>query len=450
MRSVDYKKYCADQKITVMGLGLLGRALGDIKFLAENGADLIVTDLKTEQELAPSLKKLTFSNNQPRGLIKFVLGEHRLEDFRGRDLIIKAAGVPLDSPHVAEAKKHHISVQMSTALFAQIAMINGVKIIGVTGTRGKSTTTQLIYEILRAAKFRVYLGGNVKGVSTLALLKKVKAGDWAVLELDSWQLQGFGELKISPQIAVFTNFMTDHLNYYGSTMLTTSQAMKRYRADKENIFKFQQPGDYTVKGWELNTLVPRSWQVKLLGEHNKKNIACAVKVAEILQINKKIVRAVVENFPGVPGRLELVRVWRGIKFYNDTTATTPEAVIAAVRALNQLGRIILIGGGADKALDYREYAALIPKQVKKLILFPGTATVKILTVLKANRQAPGKFSTQIIDRMKEAIAAALVIAKKGDIVLLSPGAASFGLPPAGFKNEFDRGEQFVKLIRRLR
>src|SRR3989344_2344022 len=116
MKSVNYKRHFAGKKITVMGLGLLGRALGDIKFLAGCGADLIVTDLKTEQELAPSLKKLTFPNNQPRGLIKFVLGGHRLEDFRDRDLILRAPNVPLGSPYLAEARKRGIRVSLSTAL----------------------------------------------------------------------------------------------------------------------------------------------------------------------------------------------------------------------------------------------------------------------------------------------------------------------------------------------
>src|SRR3989344_8267606 len=206
----DFEQYFKGKKITVMGLGLLGRGVGDVAFLAECGAELIVTDLKTKEQLKESLEKLAKFKG-----IKYVLGEHRLEDFRNRDFILKAAGVPLDSVYIEEAKKNNIPVEMSAALFAKFS---GLPIIGVTGTRGKSTVTHLIAHILESAGKRVILGGNVRGVSNLQLLKEINppAGraDVAVLELDSWQLQGFGEAKISPHISAFTNFMQDHLNYY--------------------------------------------------------------------------------------------------------------------------------------------------------------------------------------------------------------------------------------------
>src|SRR3989344_1423638 len=174
---MDTSEHFRGKRITVMGLGLLGRGVGDVRYLAECGAELIVTDLKSREELVESVAQLgSFSN------ITFVLGEHRLEDFRNRDLILKAAGVPLDSPYIAEAKKNDIPVRMSADLFAEIS---GVPIIGVTGTRGKSTVAHMIYEILktglglnhsegmvgRATPYKgVVLGGNVRGVSTLALL----------------------------------------------------------------------------------------------------------------------------------------------------------------------------------------------------------------------------------------------------------------------------------------
>jgi len=146
----NYKQNFKGKKITVMGLGLLGRGIGYTKFLAECGADLIVTDLKTKEQLAPALKDLEKFSGHKRGLgpIKFVLGEHRLEDFKGRDMIIKAAGVPIDSFYIKEAKKNGIPIEMDVSLFAKCAP--NVMIIGVTGTRGKSMTTTLIYEILKA------------------------------------------------------------------------------------------------------------------------------------------------------------------------------------------------------------------------------------------------------------------------------------------------------------
>ena len=168
----NYEEQFKGKKITVMGLGILGRGLGYTKFLAECGADLIVTDLKTKEQLATSIKVLEKFKS-----IKFVLGEHRFEDFRNRDMIIKAAGVPFDSVYVREAKKNGIPIEMDVSLFAKYAP--EMVLVGVTGTRGKSMTTALIYEILKAnEKFlnkKVYIGGNVRGVATLPLLKKVKS-----------------------------------------------------------------------------------------------------------------------------------------------------------------------------------------------------------------------------------------------------------------------------------
>src|SRR3989338_1211114 len=163
---LDYKDYFKGKKITIVGLGVLGRGVGDAVFLAECGADLIVTDLKTEDDLKESVSQLKKFNN-----VTLVLGEHRFSDFRDRDMIIKSAGVPLDSLYIAEARRHDIPIEMSTSLFAQFSR---AYIIGVTGTRGKSTVTHLLFTILEEAGKKVYLGGNVAGISTLAQLPQVK------------------------------------------------------------------------------------------------------------------------------------------------------------------------------------------------------------------------------------------------------------------------------------
>src|SRR3990167_5586286 len=195
------KNYFKGKKITIMGLGLLGRGVGDAKFLEKNGADLLVTDLKSKKELKVSLDRLKKYKK-----IKYILGRHRFQDFRDKDMILKAAEVPLNSPFIMEAKKNNISIEMDASLFAKLAALStsNVDMIGITGTRGKSTVTHLIYAILNEAfkktKRKVYLGGNVKGLATLPLLKKVKENDTVVMELDSWQLQGFGDSKISPHI----------------------------------------------------------------------------------------------------------------------------------------------------------------------------------------------------------------------------------------------------------
>lgn len=410
-----------------MGLGLLGRGLGDVKFLAECGADLIVTDLKTAEQLATSLKKLSKFKN-----IKYVLGEHRLEDFKNRDFILKAGGVPLDSIYVAEAKKNKIPIKMSESWFAEFAPVT---IVGITGTRGKSTVTQMIYEILEAAGKKVFLGGNVRGVSTLSLLKKVKGGDFVVMELDSWRLQGFGESRLSPHIAVFTNLLPDHLNYYGGDM-------EKYFADKANIYKYQKFGDHLICG---NNIAPRlgvkaveslpaNWKLKLPGEHNRENAAFAKKVGEILGVKSTLLKKVITNFAGVAGRLELVRTIDGVKIYNDTTSTTPAALGAALKALGKNQNIILIAGGADKNLDFTEVFPLVKKYCKEVILLPGTGTSKL------------NIEGTKVETLKQAVDFAKSRAKKGEIILFSPGFASFGL----FKNEFDRGDQFNELVKKLK
>ena len=177
----DFKQYFQNKKITVMGLGLLGRGVGDAVFLVECGAKLTVTDLKPSIALRPSLQKLRKFKN-----IKYVLGKHKLKDFQTADLILKAAGVPLDSIYIKEAKKNKIPIEMSATLFVKLSSI---PIIAVTGTRGKSTVTHLIAHILKSVGKKVILGGNVRGVSNLQLLKQ--NAELAVLELDSSQLQLF-------------------------------------------------------------------------------------------------------------------------------------------------------------------------------------------------------------------------------------------------------------------
>lgn len=422
-----------------MGLGLLGRGIGVIKFLAEQGAELTVTDLKTKEQLAPALKQLSKYKN-----ITYVLGEHRLDDFKNKDLIIRAPNAPLNSIYLEEARKNKIEVQQDASLFCKLAPA-GVKIIGVTGTRGKSTVTHLLYEILIKAGKKAYLAGNVRGTATLPLLKKIKKDDYVVMELDSWQLQSFGDNKISPSLAIFTTFLVDHQNYYHNDM-------NQYFADKANIFKYQTKDEVLIAGSQVakmvkaqkpkgKLIIPK--QSLLAGKHREYNAALASAAAKVLGVPESVISKAVKNFKGLPGRLELVANKKGIKFYNDTTATTPDAVMAAVHALKEYkGKMILIGGGTDKELDFKRYGQIVSKYLKELILFKGTATEKILAVL------PIKFKKQVVlvDNMKDAFKCATSLAERGDLVLLSPGAASFGI----FKNEFDRGDQFVKLVQKIK
>jgi len=452
---MDYEAYFRAKNITVMGLGLLGRGLGVVKFLADCGANLLVTDLKTKEQLASSLAELAKYKN-----IKFVLGEHRLEDFRNTDLVIKAAGVPLDSIYVAEARANGIPVKMESSLFA---VLTPATLIGVTGTRGKSTTTHFIFESLK--KFykhgQVFLGGNVKGVATLPLLKEARKGDLVVLELDSWQLQGFGDEKVSPHIAVFTNFLTDHLNYYMRGGISEAQAMDLYFNDKANIFRHQNKSDYLivngavahciVKKYSLlqseivtvhKTDLPENWQINIPGEHNRENLVLGLAVLRTLGLTDEEIKSGVESFKGVSGRLELVREKDGIKIYNDTTSTTPVAAIAALEAIGDPTQknIVLIMGGADKQIDMSKLLNILPKYCRAVVLLPGTGTDTIREELKSHNH-----KTIEVENLASAVTKAVGEAKAGDVVLFSPAFASFGL----FQNEYDRGEQFDALVKKL-
>ncbi len=449
---MDYKKHFKGKKVTLMGLGLLGRGLNDAIFLAQCGAKLTITDLRDKKTLKPSLEKLKKYKN-----ISYTLGEHKLEDFENKDFILKAAGVPLDSEFISHARQNGVPIEMDASLFAKLA--SGVHLIGITGTRGKTTTTSLIYEIAKKffKKQKVFLAGNIRDTATLPLLKKVKKGDIVVLELDSWQLQGFGEAKISPHIAVFTNFMNDHLNYYKGDL-------DAYLEDKAQIFLHQKQNDYliaTPKAAHLLTAkyfgllrhdpivaskddVPTDWDIKIEGEHNKDNIGLAMKVAEILHIPKNTVKKAVEGFAAVEGRLEFIKEKKGVKIYNDNNSTTPDATIAALKALaasekNSERNIILIAGGADKNLTLERLIDEMNKTCKKVVLLPGTGTEKLLS-----QNAKIKVEMENAKDLKDAVTKASKLAKAGDTILFSPAFASFGL----FKNEYDRNDQFLKLIKK--
>lgn len=439
----SWNNYFKGKKITVMGLGLLG-GVGDIRFLAEAGADLIVTDLKGEDDAKSSLDALRKFGN-----IRYTLGRHEVADFIGRDLIIKAPTTPLDSPYIAEAKKSGTPITMWAAFFSRLARSAGATIVGVTGTRGKTTATLMIADIVNAAGKHVISGGNVRGTALLPHLPAVTQESIAVLELDSWKLQGFREEGISPDVAVFTTFFQDHLNYYGGDM-------NLYLADKAQIFLHQEPGDSFVLGAQAKDAVLGSysppvapiiadasliegWEFGIPGEHNRYNAACAALAARALGIEEEACRRALADFKGVPGRLEFLREVRGVKIYNDTAATTPEATLAALDALDPKGKrnIILIMGGADKGLTMAALIDILPRRVKRVVFLEGTGTERI----KEHVPDGMVYHTTLASAFTEAVEQA----KSGDTILFSPAFASFGM----FKNEYDRGEQFNELVKNL-
>jgi UDP-N-acetylmuramoylalanine--D-glutamate ligase len=438
--AMEYRDIFAGKRITLMGLGLLGRGVGDAEFLARSGAQVLVTDKKSEAELAPSVEALKKYSN-----ITFKLGGHDMKDFTTCDMVVKAAGVRLDSPEIAAACAAGVPVMMSTALFAKYARDAGATIVGVTGTRGKSSVTHMIFHTLKTAGRPTILGGNVRNISTLAMLPDVHEGDIAVLELDSWQLQGFGELQLSPQIALFTNLMSDHQDYYKN--------VDEYFADKANIFNYQREGDSLFVGegvlrrvkamkpaatLHVPSPIPNEWSLQVVGEHNRENAAFAAAALSVLGLSQEEIKTGLASFVPVEGRLQFVREVNGMKIYNDNNATTPEATVAALKALGK--NITLIAGGSEKGLPLDELVAEIKKDVSQVILLTHEK-------YKGSERLAEIFKREEVaflgaDSIENALRAALSLAHGGTI-LFSPAFASFGM----FKNEYERNDEFLRLVR---
>jgi len=430
-----------------MGLGLLGRGIGDVAFLAEAGAELIVTDLKTKEQLQASLDQLT-----DFGGITYVLGEHREDDFLDRDFVLVAAGVPLDSPYLAAARTAGVSLKQSAAWFAELSR---VPVIGVTGTRGKSTVTSMIHHVLSVITGEeVLLGGNIRGKSNLQLLNEVREDSLCVMELDSWQLQGWGWSHMSPQVAVFTNFMEDHQNYYRPDGMTKEQGMQAYFRDKAQIFLHQDESGVFITTPEVfewsktlpsvslgqevvladASIIPEDALLAMPGEHNRLNSALAVEALQALSLTKEDIWPALATFPGVEGRLQLLETIDNVRIYNDNNATTPQATTVALEALD-LGNknIILIAGGADKGIKLGTFTAAIQTHCKKVILTPGSGSDQLLQ---------SGIEAELVENLPVAVSSALTVAGPGDIILFSPAFASF----AQYKNEYERNDEFITLI----
>jgi len=460
-------KLFKNKKVLVMGLGLLGGGVGVAKFFYRQGAEVLVTDLKTKRQLKESVDKL-------KGLsIEFVLGKHRQEDFINTDLVIKNPGVPRDSFYLKIAKKHKIPIKDDVSIFFDLCP---APIIGVTGTKGKSTVATLIYLLLKKKYPNTILAGNI-GVSPLEVLPKIREKTKVVLELSSFELE---DLKKSPHIAVITTLFPDHLNRYKN--------FREYVAAKKSIFKYQKKNDILLLNYnnlevrklaseapskvyfftplEVTKTKKKHKVLRPLTGFKDSNVSAALAVVKIFKISKKDIKKVLSNFKGVPNRQELIATKKGVRYINDTTATTPQSAILAIRTFKQRfpkSRIILIAGGLDKNLNYKNLAEEIKRNVNSLVLLPGTASDKIKKELGSLKKEPSSFKS-----MKEAVKKAVSLAQKGDIILFSPGAASFTphfqkrkkggtlsiQKESGgfnlFKNEFDRGEQFVKCVKRLR
>jgi len=471
------KRFFRDKRVLVMGLGLHGGGVGIVKFLTQNGAKVTITDLRSKKELQVSIAELKHIR------AKYVLGRHRKEDFQNADLIIKNPAIPRSSPYLKLAHACSTPIDTDIGIFFELCP---APIIGITGTKGKSTTVSLLYSIFRAHSKNTVLAGNI-GTSALESLSRINKHTRVVLELSSWQLEGLLPHKKSPAIALITNILPDHLNTYKS--------FTEYIAAKKLIYRFQKPTDILLLNFDdsrvktfakkapsrilffsktsnLSSVLKNKSQIgafvlhnkivfgpnkkqvlllkdlKIRGEHNIMNVLGAVSIALRTGVPLKIVESVLGSFRGIPSRLELIATIKKRKFINDTTATMPDSTIAAINTLDseRSRNIILIAGGEDKNLNYKRLSQEIITRVKHLILLPGTASQKIKTHIKRIDSLFLKNKTDQVQTMKKAVQKAWRKSQPGDIILLSPGAASFNM----FKNEFDRGEQFVNAVDQLK
>lgn len=464
------------KRALVMGLGVHGGGLGVARFLAGQGADVTVTDLRDPEALRSSLDALA-------GLpIRLVLGEHRTVDFERAELVVRNPAVPRESRFLQIARAAGAQIEMEMTLFFRLCP---GPILGITGTKGKTTTTTLVGAMLREQFPQTVVAGNLR-VSALEQLPAIRRDTPVVLELSSFVLEGLGEAGLSPRYAAVTNLSADHLDRYGSmesyaeakrqivayqgtdglAVLNGSDPIVRAFADataaRVHFFYVGEPPsqerarieqgtiDATMVGPDaIRTTVgaaPGEWRtvcrtgdVPLIGRHNLLNVAAASALAAGFGVEQAALLRAVRGVKGVPDRMEPVRLLDGVTFINDTTATAPEAAIAALESLD--APIVLLAGGADKNLPFDALAAAIRQRARALVLLAGTATPKLQAALQVSGGLPIEIYGPL-DDFAAAIAQAQALARPGDVVLLSPGCASFGM----FRNEFHRGEEFRRIV----
>ncbi len=453
---------------TVMGLGRFAGGVAAARFLAQHGAVVTVTDLRSAEELADSLKILS---DLP--IARFALDGHPDDVLTDCRLLVVNPAVRPDHPLVALARSRQIEVTTEIQLFLHHCPAS---VIAVTGSNGKSTTTALIHHLLLHANSdfegRIWLGGNI-GISLLDQVHLIQPQDIVVLELSSFQLHLLGEKQFRPNIAVLTNFSPNHLDWHGSEA--------DYRKAKQAIFDAQTSDDaaiipddthpdshanqtpWRVRGGRLRfglidhgddgaflergMLILRSHVFEdairfnvppqLPGRHNQHNIAAAACAAWLAGANPTQFSAALQTFQPLPHRLQLVAEHAGRQFWNDSIATTPESATMALHVFS--GRIILLAGGYDKGQDLAAFAAEIKSRVAAVVLMGQTAPNlhQLLT------SEPGELQIRIATDFREAFLSAVAFSRRGDIVLLSPGCASYGW----FQDFRERGDLFSALAR---
>lgn len=442
-------------RVAIVGYGLEGQE--SARYWQALGADITVCDANEKLEL---IDKSISSN----------LGDNYLKKLDEFDLIVRTAG--LHPRLIIEANLPDIEAKITSSVNEFFRVCPTKNIIGVTGTKGKGTTSTLIAKMLEAGGKTVHLGGNI-GVPALELLPKVKADDWVVLELSSFQLL---DIKYSPHIAVCLMVVPEHLDWH--------KHLDGYISAKANLFKYQKSGDIAIyntnsenslkiasvsagakqpydvpkpeklaidtKFAHINngsifyggTFVCKTNEVKLLGWHNLENICAAINaVWDILGGNTNVLKKVISSFSGLEHRIEFVREFKGVKYYNDSFATTPETSIACMEAFGNTPKVMILGG-SDKGIPFDDLVKkVVGSNVRYAVIIGDTAGVIATKLQKDN------FNNFVLGKttMDEIVATASDIAEPGDVVLLSTGCASFGL----FKDYKDRGLKFKQVVNNL-
>jgi len=347
------------------------------------------------------------------GILDQSLNKNYLEQQQGFDLAIKTPGIP-------KTKVKIPYVTATNIFFSQ----NKNFIIGVTGSKGKSTTASIIYKILKTAGKKVRLIGNIGNPMLEVLLKKVDPDEIFVIELSSYMLE---DIEYSPNIALLLNLFPEHMDYHGG--------IENYYEAKKNIFKFQKSGDMAVQPPFTEKIPFKNSEIPLLGAHNLKNIQAAIKVARLLKVSDSAISKAIKHFKPLPHRLEFVGTFRGIKFYDDAISTTPESTVMAIKTLRDIGTIFL--GGEDRGYDFRELEKILKlHRIQNIVLFPESGN----RILKS-RQGFNILETR---GMKEAVNFAFQNTQKGQICLLSTASPSYSI----WKNFEEKGDLFQHFVRK--
>jgi len=359
----------------------------------------------------------------------------------GFNMIFRTPGLPYLSEAIQEAKSAGAQISSQTKLFFQLCP---APIIGVTGTKGKGTTSSLIAKILKTAGKKTWLGGNI-GRDPFEFLEQIQKGDLVVLELSSFQLQ---DMDKSPHVAVVINVGVDHLDHH--------RDLAEYAQAKLNILAHQTSADYAVLNPNLpesfknsgsgqkvffDTVAVKKFETRLLGSHNLENIAAAAETAKIFGIDEESIKRAVKEFEPLPHRLSFVKEANGVRYVDDSYSTNVEATLAAIAAFDS--NLVLIVGGAKKGIAWDDLGSELVKNPKITgLVVIGQVADKIIGAAAGYR---GKTATGA-KTMDEILRQANTMARAGDTVLLSPGTSSFDM----FKNATDRGEQFINAVEQLR